>query len=62
MSLRYLYCLYWLINLILKSNKSIFLDIEIQRCVIHQMRYPMTYVNSEDLKPFMTDLKSNLSS
>ena len=31
---------------------------EIQRCIIHQIRYSMTYVNSEDTKPFMSDLKA----
>lgn len=41
-----------------KAIKVIFPDVEIQRCVIHQIRYSMTYVNSEDSKPFMSDLKS----
>ena len=36
----------------------IYPDIEIQRCVIHQIRYSMAYVNSEDSKVFMTDLKA----
>ncbi|MCP4485277.1 MAG: hypothetical protein GY823_12055 [Flavobacteriaceae bacterium] len=36
----------------------IYPDVEIQRCVIHQIRYSMTYVNSEDSKLFMTDLKA----
>jgi len=43
-----------------KAIKVIFPDIEIQRCVIHQIRYSMTYVNSEDSKPFITDLKVEL--
>jgi len=41
-----------------KAIKVIFPDVEIQRCVIHQIRYSMTYVNSEDSKPFMNDLKA----
>jgi len=41
-----------------KAIKVIFPDVEIQRCVIHQIRYSMTYVNSEDSKPFMADLKT----
>lgn len=41
-----------------KAIKVIFPDVEVQRCVIHQIRYSMTYVNSEDTKPFMTDLKA----
>lgn len=41
-----------------KAIKVIYPDVEIQRCVIHQIRYSMTYVNSDDSKPFMSDLKS----
>ena len=41
-----------------KAIKVIFPDVEIQRCIIHQIRYSMTYVNSEDTKPFMSDLKA----
>lgn len=41
-----------------KAIQVIYPDIEIQRCVIHQIRYSMSYVNSEDSKPFMADLKS----
>lgn len=41
-----------------KAIKVIYPDVEIQRCVIHQIRYSMTYINSEDSKLFMTDLKA----
>lgn len=41
-----------------KAIKVIYPDIEVQRCVIHQIRYSMTYVNSEDSKIFMSDLKA----
>lgn len=41
-----------------KAIKVIYPDIEIQRCVIHQIRYSMSYINSEDSKPFMNDLKA----
>lgn len=41
-----------------KAIKNSFPDIEIQRCIIHQIRYSMTYVTSEDSKEFMKDLKA----
>ena len=41
-----------------KAIKTIFPDIEIQRCIIHQIRYSLSYVNSEDSKSFMKDLKA----
>ncbi len=50
-------CIDWLAGF-WKAIKVIYPDVEIQRCVIHQIRYSMTYVNSEDSKLFMTDLKA----
>lgn len=50
-------CIDWL-SWFGKAIKTIFPDIEIQRCIIHQIRYSMTYINSEDTKPFMKDLKA----
>ena len=41
-----------------KAIKNSFPDIEIQRCIIHQIRYSMTYITSEDSKDFMKDLKA----
>jgi len=41
-----------------KAIKVIYPNVEVQRCVIHQIRYSMSYVNSEDSKPFMNDLKA----
>ena len=38
--------------------KNVFPDIEIQRCIIHQIRSSMKYVNYKDTKNFMKDLKS----
>lgn len=40
-----------------KAIKVIFPDIEIQRCIIHQIRYSMSYVSNKDSKEFMKDLK-----
>ena len=37
--------------------KNVFPDIEIQRCIIHQIRSSMKYVNYKDTKNFMKDLK-----
>lgn len=37
--------------------KNIFPEIEVQRCIIHQIRYSMRYISSDDTKPFMRDLK-----
>lgn len=41
-----------------KAIKNIFPNIEIQRCIIHQIRYTMNYINRKDSKEFMADLKN----
>lgn len=40
-----------------KAIKVIYPDIEIQRCIIHQIRYSMSYISNKDSKDFMKDLK-----
>ncbi|MDP2395476.1 MAG: transposase, partial [bacterium] len=35
----------------------IYPDIEIQRCIIHQIRYTMSYISNKDSLDFMKDLK-----
>ena len=36
---------------------AVFPRAEIQRCIVHQVRYSTKFVNSKDLKPFVKDLK-----
>ena len=36
---------------------AVFPKAEIQRCIVHQVRYSTKFVNYKDLKPFVTDLK-----
>jgi len=38
--------------------QAIFPDVQIQRCVIHQIRNSLKYVTWKDRKPFMADLKT----
>jgi transposase-like protein len=38
--------------------RNVFSNVEIQRCIIHQIRASMKYVNYKDSKAFMKDLKS----
>ena len=40
-----------------KAIKVIYPDIEIQRCIIHQIRYSLSYVSNKDSALFMKDLK-----
>ena len=40
-----------------KAIKVIFPDIEIQRCIIHQIRYSCSYVSNKDKPEFTKDLK-----
>lgn len=37
--------------------EAVFPKAEIQRCIIHQVRYSTKFVNYKDLKPFVQDLK-----
>jgi len=50
-------CIDWLSGF---SNaiKNIYPDVEIQRCIIHQIRYSMQYISNNDSREFMKDLKS----
>lgn len=41
-----------------EAIKKVFPQVEIQRCIIHQIRYTMGYVNYKDSKEFMKDLKA----
>ena len=41
-----------------QAIKNIFPDVEIQRCVIHQIRSSLKYINHEDKKEFVKNLKS----
>lgn len=50
-------CVDWL-SWFSNAIKNVFPNTEIQRCVIHQIRYSMKYVSSDDSKDFMRDLKS----
>jgi transposase-like protein len=36
---------------------AVFPDAEIQRCIVHQIRYSTRFVSYKDIKPFMADLK-----
>lgn len=36
---------------------AVFPKAEIQRCIVHQVRYSTKFVNYKDLKPFVKDLK-----
>jgi putative transposase len=49
-------CIDWL-TWFWKAIKVIFPDIEIQRCIIHQIRYTMSYISNKDKVDFMKDLK-----
>jgi len=40
-----------------KAIKNIFPNVEIQKCIIHQIRSSMRYINHKDYKEFMKDLK-----
>ena len=37
---------------------AVFPKVEIQRCIVHQIRYTAKFVNYKDLKPFVKDLKA----
>lgn len=37
---------------------AVFLQVEIQRCIVHQIRYTTKFVNYKDLKTFEKDLKA----
>ena len=37
---------------------AVFPNAEIQRCIVHQIRYSTKFVNYKDLKPFVNDLKA----
>ena len=36
---------------------AVFLKAEIQRCIVHQIRYSTKFISYKDIKPFMKDLK-----
>ena len=36
---------------------AVFPQTEIQRCIVHQIRYSTKFISYKDLKPFMADLK-----
>lgn len=37
---------------------AVFPQAEVQRCIVHQVRYTTKFVNYKDIKPFMKDLKA----
>ncbi len=37
---------------------AVFQQAEMQRCIVHQIRYTTKFVNYKDLKPFVKDLKA----
>ena len=37
---------------------AVFPQTEIQRCIVHQIRYTTKFINYRDLKPFVNDLKT----
>lgn len=37
--------------------RAVFPNAEIQRCIIHQIRYSTKFISYKDIKPFMADLK-----
>ena len=38
--------------------RAVFPSTEIQRCIVHQIRYSTRFVSYKDIKPFMADLKT----
>ena len=36
---------------------AVFPNTEIQRCIVHQIRYSTKFISYKDIKPFMKDLK-----
>lgn len=40
-----------------EAISAVFPNTEIQRCIIHQIRYSTKFISYKDLKPFMVDLK-----
>ncbi|MBT3727479.1 hypothetical protein HOG21_07705 [bacterium] len=38
--------------------RTVFPDVEIQLCIIHQIRNSTKYISRKDLKEFMKDLKT----
>ena len=41
-----------------QAIKVVFPEVNIQNCIIHQIRNSMTYVPSKNIKAFMKDLKN----
>ena len=39
------------------ASHAVFQKAEIQRCIVHQIRYSTKFISYKDLKPFMADLK-----
>lgn len=37
--------------------RAVYPQTEIQRCIIHQIRYSTKFISYKDIKPFMADLK-----
>ena len=37
---------------------AVFPQAEVQRCIVHQVRYTTKFVNYKDMKPFVKDLKA----
>ena len=40
-----------------QPKDAVFPQAEIQRCIVHQIRYSTKFISYKDLKPFMADLK-----
>lgn len=36
---------------------AVFPKAEVQRCIVHQIRYSIKFISYKDIKPFMKDLK-----
>lgn len=39
------------------ANHAVFLRAEVQRFIVHQIRYSTKFISCKDLKPFMANLK-----
>lgn len=39
------------------ATPAVYPNTEIQRCIVHQIRYSTRFVSYNDIKPFMADLK-----
>ncbi len=44
-----------------QAIKTVFLSVNIQTCIVHQIRNSIRYIASKDKKEFMRELKDDLA-